>query len=136
MATEYCYLSALLSVERTLTIASSPLQTALVAFENALSPNQKAQLSSFPGTLGSSEVLAFTNHLCDVDATRQSRLIANKLSRFLESVMQFSSAIDTFAQVEQRISSLVWGSVKVVMLVCSSLSSMALLSPHANKLCH
>jgi hypothetical protein len=121
MATEYCYLSAMLSVERMLTSTSSPLKTALVAFENALSPNQKAQLLSFPSTLGgSSEVLAFTNHLYDADATRQSRCIANKLSGFLESVMQFSSAIDTFAQVEQRISSLVWGSVKVVMLVRSS----------------
>lgn len=120
MATEYCYLSALLSVEWMLTSTSSPLKTALVAFENALSPNQKAQLLSFPSTLGSSEVLAFTNHLYDADATRQSRCIANKLSGFLESVMQFSSAIDTFAQVEQRISSLVWGSVKVVMLVRSS----------------
>jgi hypothetical protein len=120
MATEYCYLSALLSVERMLTSTSSPLKTALVAFENVLSPNQKAQLLSFPSTLGPSEVLAFTNHLYDADATRQSRCIANKLGGFLESVMQFSSAIDNFAQVEQRISSLVWGSVKVVMLVRSS----------------
>lgn len=120
MATEYCYLSAMLSVERMLTSTSSPLKTALVAFENALSPNQKAQLLSFPSTLAPSEVLAFTNHLYDADATRQSRCIANKLGGFLESVMQFSSAIDTFAQVEQRISSLVWGSVKVVMLVRSS----------------
>jgi hypothetical protein len=101
---------------------SSPLKTALDAFENALSPNQKAQLLSFSSILGSSEVLAFTKQLYDADDARQSRRIADKLSGFLESVMQFSSAIDTFVQVEQNISSLVWGSVKVVMLVCSFFS--------------
>jgi hypothetical protein len=101
---------------------SSLLKTALNAFENALSPSQKAQLLSFSSTLGSSEVLAFTKQLHDADDARQSRRIADKLSGFLESVMQFSSAIDTFVQVEQNISSLVWGSVKVVMLVCSFFS--------------
>jgi hypothetical protein len=80
-------------------------------------------------------VLAFTKQLYDADDARQSRRIADKLSGFLESVMQFSSAIDTFAQVEQNISSLVWGSVKVVVLVCSfSPSPMVLSYRYANKL--
>lgn len=63
----------------------------------------------------------------EVDAQQaqsRQRCVGTRLQYFLDSIQQFSSVVDTFVSSNPGTAALVWGSVKLAILV-----SMILLKP-------
>lgn len=63
-------------------------------------------------------VLTFTAEIDQRNAQRRLRGVASRLYGVLESVRQFTSIIDTYVQAYPQIAALVWGSLKLTLLVC------------------
>lgn len=94
------------------------LRWALHDFQDILSPEQKhifAQ-SKVPDARA---VCILTTEIDRENAKRKSRGVAARISSFLESIQQFSFIVDTFIQSNPKIAALVWGSVKIALLVRS-----------------
>ena len=100
------------------------LGDALRAFESVLSPQQKIQLHdrSSGATPDAFAVYSLTTDLDRQNSNRRSRCVGARLVTFLESVQQFSTTLDTFVSSNPATAALVWGTVKIALLVCISLS--------------
>ena len=86
-------------------------------FQQLLSLDQKNLFSSaISATPTPNDVLLLTDEINRKDSSRKSRIFADRMRLFLNSVQQYSSALDTLAQGNQ-IAVLVWGSVKLVVQV-------------------
>lgn len=94
-----------------------PLQVALREFQNVLNPDQKAQLLALNTTPDAAAVIAFTAEVDEENAKRSSRCVASRLCDVLQSVQQFSSVVETFVSSHPEIAALVWGSIKLTILV-------------------
>ncbi|KAF8242919.1 ankyrin [Wilcoxina mikolae CBS 423.85] len=88
------------------------LKDALEHFQDALTPEQRSELLGNPAHPPESRVIELTKQI-DAKKSRGSR----RVLRFLESVNQFSSVVDTLIQSNPIVSALVWGSVKLAILV-------------------
>ena len=97
--------------------AADSLQTAVQEFQDTLTPSQKTELSLLKATPDSSAVLQFTAEIDRKNAKRHSRGVASRLFGVLESVRQFTTIIDTYVQAYPEIAALVWGTVKITILV-------------------
>lgn len=103
---------------------SSPgvtLVRALIDYETILSDEDKIQLHS----QGVPDVMAALNLATAIDAKNTShrrQCMGPRLITFLESVQQFSSIVDTFVSSHPNIAALVWGGVKLTLLVLISMS--------------
>ena len=93
------------------------LQTALQDFQGILNPDQKQQLLSQSSVPDASSAMLLTVEIDKQNAKRKSRCVAARILGFLESVQQFCSVADTFVSSNPRVAALVWGSVKLVILV-------------------
>ena len=93
------------------------LQEALDEFQAALNADQKKRLEDIKTVPGADAVMKLTTELDTQNAQRRSRSVATRLSRIIESVQQFSSIVGTFVSSNPSIAALVWGSVKLTMLV-------------------
>lgn len=62
-------------------------------------------------------IIAFTTQLDNENSKRGSRCFATRLLTFLQSIQQFTVVVDTFVSSNPAISALVWGSVKLAVLV-------------------
>lgn len=62
-------------------------------------------------------VLTFTAEIDQQNAQRRVRGVASRLYGVLESVRQFTSIIDTYVQAYPQVAALVWGSLKITLLV-------------------
>lgn len=92
------------------------LRQALKDFQDALEPEQRKRLTS--STIPDpSAVIILTTEIDNENAKRRSRCVASRISSFLELVQQFSSIVDTFVSSEPKIAGLVWGTVKLALLV-------------------
>lgn len=103
--------------------ASAPdgqLQAALDKFEAILTPEQKKRLQKITAVPDTSSIIAFTTQLDNENAKRRSRCVATRLLTFLQSIQQFSTVVDTFVSSNPAIPALVWGSVKLAVLVSCS----------------
>ncbi len=86
-------------------------------FRQGLSPEQEARFKCIAtNTPNAEDVLQLTNEITEKNAGRQSRVLADRVGGFLSSVQQFCNIVDTCAAANQ-IAALVWGSVKLIMLV-------------------
>ena len=97
------------------------LVQALNDFESILSDEDKTQLHS----QGAPDVMAALNLATTIDAKNTShrrQCMGPRLITFLESVQQFSSIVDTFISSHPDIAALVWGGVKLTLLVLISIS--------------
>lgn len=94
------------------------LRLALRDFQEVLSPEQK-HIFTQSGVPDPRAVIVLTTEIDKENAKRRSRCVAARISSFLESVQQFSSIVDTFIQSNPKIAALVWGGVKVALLVGS-----------------
>lgn len=92
------------------------LQAALNKFEANLAPEQKQHLQKITAVPDTSSIIAFTN-LDNENTKRRSRCVATSFSTFLQSIQQFLSVVDTFVSSNPAIPALVWGSVKLAVLV-------------------
>lgn len=103
------------------------MEIALSKFQLMLSPEQAAQLSLFSSTPPTADdVVQLTNQIIEFNKNRKSNILAGRFYGLLSSVQQYYSIVDICAGPNQ-IAALVWGSVKLVILVglcnylCSSL---------------
>lgn len=92
------------------------LKTALSEFQQNLSPDQKNQYDQYNVTPTSEDVLSLMDEINKKYSSSKSRVFAGRMSPILQSIQQYSSAIDTLVQVNQ-IAMLIWGSVKLVIRV-------------------
>ena len=97
------------------------LVQALNDYETILSDEDKIHLHS----QGAPDVMAALNLATTIDAKNTShrrRCMGPRLITFLESVQQFSSIVDTFVSSHPDIAALVWGGLKLTLLVLISMS--------------
>ncbi|KAI9809378.1 MAG: hypothetical protein M1827_006890 [Pycnora praestabilis] len=96
------------------------LQDELKHFEEKLTPQQKNDLRAQCQQCTASDVLMFTVTLDDELGKRRSRRLAHRLHVFLESVQEFSSVADTFAQESTRVQKAVCCFFAMVLGFCGS----------------
>lgn len=94
-----------------------PLQHALREFQDTLNPENLSRLRLVNAKPDAAAVISFTAQLDDANAQRRSRCVASRLFTILESVQQFSGIVETFVSSNPSIAALVWGSVKLSILV-------------------
>ena len=98
---------------------------ALSEFQRCLSPEQEAQLASIASSAPRAEdVLLLTNEIIERNSDRKSRIFASRVQGLLSSVQQYCTVADTWAGPNQT-AALVWGTVKLVILVNSCIVSPA-----------
>ena len=93
------------------------LSSALQSFQSVLSDEQRRELQAIQTVPDADAVLIFTAELDAQNAKRKGRSIATRLYTFLQCTRDFSAAVDTFVQSHPEIAALVWGSVKLTILV-------------------
>lgn len=82
-----------------------------------LSPEQATQLASFSSSPPTpDDVVQFTEQITEANKTRKSDIFAERIRVFLYSVQQYSSIIHICAGSNPT-AALVWGGVKLVLLV-------------------
>ena len=97
------------------------LVQALNDYETILPDKDKIQLHS----QGAPDVMAALNLATTIDAKNTShrrQCMGPRLITFLESVQHFSSIVDTFVSSHPEIAALVWGGLKLALLVLISSS--------------
>ena len=82
-----------------------------------LTHDQKHRLQRIAAVPDAPAVIAFTTQLDNENAKRGSRCVATRLLTFLQSIQQFTTVVDTFVSSNPAIPALVWGSVKLAVLV-------------------
>ncbi|KAJ6016755.1 hypothetical protein N7451_000134 [Penicillium sp. IBT 35674x] len=95
------------------------LQDSIHDFTNILPADRRYQLESIKVVPSDESVLIFTAQLDHQNRDRKGRSIASRLYAVLKSVRDFSITIETFIAYP-GIGALVWGSLKVTMLVIFS----------------
>lgn len=93
------------------------LRAALQDFQDSLTPSQKTELLLLKTSPDATAVVKFTAEIDRQNAKRQSRGVASRLFGVLESVRQFTSIVDTYVSAHPDIAALVWGSIKITVLV-------------------
>lgn len=104
---------------------SNELEDALQEFQQTLTGEQKDQLKAINAKPDAGAVVSFTAELDHKNAERRSRGVATRLHRFLESIQQFSTIVDTFVSSKPNIAALVWGSIKFALLVRNVTADLA-----------
>ncbi|KAI0440131.1 hypothetical protein F4803DRAFT_528501 [Xylaria telfairii] len=106
-----------------LPVAAQALQHAVSEFRTALDENQRRELDKFKSIPDADAILAFTAQLDSPNRNRRGRSFASRLHTTLLAVRNFCSVADTFVSAHPEIAALVWGSVKLTMLVMSNYTS-------------
>ena len=95
------------------------LNVALSDFEAILTDEQKARFA----TSAAPDANAAVKLAIEIDhdnTSREGRCLGTRLVRFLESVQQFSGIVGTFVSSSPQIAALVWGGVRLSLLVVSN----------------
>jgi hypothetical protein len=93
------------------------LAIALDEFQQRLSPEQETQLKSIAAhTPEADDVLQLTSEINEKNSHRKSRILADRVQGFLNSVQQYCNIVDTCTGPNQT-AALVWGCVKLAILV-------------------
>ena len=93
------------------------LESALSEFASALDDNERKQLHQIKGVPDASAALLFTAKLDASNSVRRGKSIGARAYSMLQSIQQFSAIVDTFVSAHPEIAALVWGSVKLTVLV-------------------
>jgi hypothetical protein len=93
------------------------LETALSEFGSVLTDDERKQLQQIKGVPDASAALVFTARLDASNATRRGKSIGTRAYSMLQSIQQFSAVVDTFVSSHPDIAALVWGSIKLTVLV-------------------
>lgn len=96
---------------------TKPLEVALSEFGSILTDDERKQLQQIKGVPDASAALVFTARLDASNSTRRGKSIGARAYSMLQSIQQFSSIVDTFISAHPDIAALVWGSVKLTVLV-------------------
>lgn len=93
------------------------LQEALFEFQAALDADQRKRLHEIKAVPDSDAVIKLTIELDTQNTQRRRRSVATRISKVLGTVQQFCSVVDTFVSSHPTTAALVWGSVRLTMLV-------------------
>jgi hypothetical protein len=94
------------------------LEAALGEFQSKLTPPERARLQSLRTVPDATDVMNFTEGLDAENARRNTRGVAGRLIKLLESMQQFSGIVGTFVSSNPALAALLWGSVQLILLVC------------------
>ena len=92
------------------------LTTALRDYETILSDEDKRQLH-VQGPPDATAAIRLTTLIDKNCNNRRKRCLGPRLITFLESIQQFSKVADTFVSAHPEVAALVWGGVKLTILV-------------------
>ncbi|KAN0070782.1 ankyrin [Elaphomyces granulatus] len=98
------------------------LAVVLEEFQQQLSPEQKEQLKSIAAhdhMPDATDVLQLTNEINEKSSARKSRILADRVQEFLNSVQQYCNIVDTCTGLNQ-IAALAWSCVKLAILITSN----------------
>lgn len=95
------------------------LMLALRDYETSLSVEEKIKIRS-EGVPDTGAVIRLTKIIDDQRHENQRRCMGPRLTLFLESVQQFSAVVGTFVSSHPETAALVWGGVKLTLLVISN----------------
>ena len=93
------------------------LEGAVADFQSILTDDQRRKLHSIGAIRDADTVMIFTAQLDRDNQLKKGRGIANRLYSVLQSVQTFSTVVDAFVSSHPEIAALVWGSIKLTMLV-------------------
>ncbi|KAG9237982.1 hypothetical protein BJ875DRAFT_480792 [Amylocarpus encephaloides] len=99
------------------------LEIALSEFGSVLTDNERKQLKQIKGVPDASAALVFTAKLDASNSTRRGKSIGARAYSILQSIQQFSTIVDTFVSSHPDIAALVWGSVKLTVLIAANITS-------------
>lgn len=103
------------------------LRDSIFDFQKVLTNDQQRELQGIKIVPDAIAVLVFTAELDSLNRNRKGRSIASRLHSVLQSVRDFSAAVEAVDSTNLGIASLLWGSVKLTMLVSLSLRVKSLL---------
>ncbi|KAL7904648.1 hypothetical protein GGI35DRAFT_489723 [Trichoderma velutinum] len=92
------------------------LRDSIFDFQRALTDDQQRELQGIKMVPDAIAVLVFTAELDSLNRNRKGRSIASRLHSVLQSVRDFSAAIEAVDSTHLGIASILWGSVKLTML--------------------
>ncbi|KAH8812078.1 hypothetical protein F5884DRAFT_831783 [Xylogone sp. PMI_703] len=104
-------------------VPSDSLQDAILAFQCILTDDQRRELQQIKAVPDANAVLLFTAELDRSNSKRKGRCISSRLCSMLQGVRDFSTVVDAFVSSHPDIAALVWGSVKLTMLVLFNFAS-------------
>ncbi|KAF5534767.1 NACHT domain-containing protein [Fusarium napiforme] len=93
------------------------LQNAINSFRTVLTPEQLDEFNRIQSVPDTDAVLVFTAELDLQRQNQRGKSIASRLYPVLQAVHNFTSIIDTFVSSNPTIAALVWGSVKMTMMI-------------------
>ncbi|KAI3327718.1 hypothetical protein HD806DRAFT_531057 [Xylariaceae sp. AK1471] len=99
------------------------LQDALNDFQSILTEDDIRELHKVKTLPDTDAVLIFTAQLDLRNRTRTGRSVASRLYSVLQSVRDFCSVVNSFVSSHPEIAALVWGSVKLTMLIATNFLS-------------
>ena len=92
------------------------LTQALHDYEKILSDEDRKHLHS-QGLPDATAAINLTTHIDRECNSRRSQCMGPRLITFLESIQQFSQVVDVFVSSHPEVAALVWGGVKLALLV-------------------
>ncbi|KAF8867309.1 hypothetical protein BDZ45DRAFT_795029 [Acephala macrosclerotiorum] len=102
---------------------TNSLEIALSEFGSVLTDDERKQLQQLKAVPDASAALVFTAKLDATNSTRRGKSIGARTYSMLQSIQQFSTIVDTFISARPDIAALVWGSVKLTVLVAANITS-------------
>ncbi|KAJ6783166.1 hypothetical protein PWT90_03737 [Aphanocladium album] len=99
------------------------LQLAIQDFQNILTQDQRGKLGKIGVAREAETVMIFTAQLDRENQLKKGRGIASRLHTVLQSVQSFSTVVETFVSSHPEIAALVWGSVKLTLLIAVNFTS-------------
>lgn len=100
-----------------LATSGQTLQDAINDFQGILTLDQRRELQAVKTVPDADAVLVFTAQLDAKTSNRRGPSLASRVYSVLQSVRDFSAIVDTYVSSHPEIAALVWGSVKLTMLV-------------------
>lgn len=94
------------------------LSDAVREFRNVLSHDQRTKLDKIGTLRDAASVMIFTKQLDKENQLKRGHSTVRHLQPVLDCVHAFSSVVETFVSSHPEIAALVWGSVKLTLLVC------------------
>ncbi|KAH7033561.1 uncharacterized protein B0I36DRAFT_110490 [Microdochium trichocladiopsis] len=99
------------------------LNDALASFRGILTADQLDALNHAKPEQDVDKVMIFTAELDQKAKSMKGRSVATRLHAVLEAVHLFSTVVDTFVSSNPEIAALVWGSIKMTMLIMVNYTS-------------
>lgn len=99
------------------------LELALSDFGSVLTDDERKELQQIKEVPDASAALIFTAELDASNQTRRGRSIGARAFSMLQSVQQFSAIVGTFVSSHPDVAALVWGSVKLTVLIAANITS-------------